>query len=303
MLEGVKIAADRFGVFSFAFAQHIFHKTVMLTLGALFVSDSAQSLRRFVAQWRKAPDFGHMKIAIIAHAYYPGLIHEILACRSFLPGNIPVHLTVPEARKREVEKMLSGVKNITVHSVENRGRDIAPLLLVLQSGALDKYDAVLKLHTKQSPHLWSGGIRRKLLFLMLCGEKIMTLRALSAFCHPSTGMLGWHSCFRTAPAYMMANEDRVREVAMRMGVGDPLQLGFFEGSMFWFRPSAFAALREIGFQSDDFELEEGQLDGTLHHAIERCFTLSTWASGMHVRDLRGRILTGCKIIGSTTKIS
>jgi rhamnosyltransferase len=53
---------------------------------------------------------------------------------------------------------------------------------------------------------------------------------------------------------------------------------------------AFAALTELNLKPDDFEAEARQLDGTLHHALERCFTIAAWARGYDVRDLRGRVL-------------
>ncbi len=71
---------------------------------------------------------------------------------------------------------------------------------------------------------------------------------------------------------------------------DAERLGFFEGSMFWNRPAALSALRSLELTQADFEPEAGQLDGTLHHAIEGCFTIAAWAGGFVVRDLNGRVL-------------
>ena len=62
--------------------------------------------------------------------------------------------------------------------------------------------------------------------------------------------------------------------------------------MFWFRPAAFAALRDLNLSLEDFEAEAGQVDGTLHHAIERCFTVAAWMRGFTIRDLKGRLLEG-----------
>lgn len=103
-------------------------------------------------------------------------------------------------------------------------------------------------------------------------------------------MVGWRLCFRTHRFYWASNEARVQEVTARMGAQAFVHLGFFEGSMFWFRPAAFAALVELNLKPEDFEPEGRQLDGTLHHAIERCFTIAAWAHGYNVCDLHGRVL-------------
>ncbi|AMJ62690.1 hypothetical protein AXW83_22460 [Bosea sp. PAMC 26642] len=222
--------------------------------------------------------------------YYLDIVPEILDARKVLDARVALHLTVPFDKVGELDALVSGLPDIVLHACENRGRDIAPFLTVLNSGALDRYDAVLKLHTKRSPHLRDGEVRRKLLFAMLCGEQHATFRALSAFEDALIGMVGWRDCFRSDPLYWMDNEERVRSVAERMGAADSVKLGFFEGSMFWFRPSAFSALRSLHLAPEDFEAEAHQLDGTLHHAVERCFTIAARSKGFLVKDLRGRLL-------------
>lgn len=271
--------------------RHIFQKIAALTLGALFVSRPGQQLWALATRLRKPVRPPNVRTAIVAHAYYVDMIPEILACRAGLHGPVEVYLTVPVERVVEALQVVGDAPDVTVHACENRGRDIAPFLSILNSGLLDPFDAVLKLHTKRSPHLLDGEIRRKMLFSMLCGSKDATSRALAAFEDPTTGMVGWAASYRTAPPYWMLNETRVRAIASRMQApANTVRLGFFEGSMFWFRPAALAALRELAFSSEDFEPEARQLDGTLHHAIERCFTIAARASGYSVRDLKGRIL-------------
>lgn len=283
----------RLGLRSRAFARHIYQKLAALTVGRLFVSRWGTRLRAALARTLPAVPAPALRVAIVAHAYYPDLIPEILATRSVLPGIVPVHLTMPSDRVEAARAILVDCDDVTIHVCENRGRDVWPFVWLLGTGALDGYEAVLKLHTKRSPHLLDGEIRRRLLFAMLCGERRAASRSLMAFLDPGTGMVGWDACWRTAPPYWMANRDRVRGVAVRMGAAEnhPM-LGFFEGSMFWFRPAAFTALRELGLAAEDFEAEAGQVDGTLHHALERCFSISAWLHGFSVRDLKGRLLEG-----------
>ncbi|MDU0343593.1 rhamnan synthesis F family protein [Bosea rubneri] len=273
-----------------AIARHYWQKLKANTLGRLFISDAGRKLRSQVAAIRPLPPHPKVRVAITAHVFYLDLAKEIIALRDIFPDPVPVFLTVPLDRAEELSRIVAGFPDVVLFPSENRGRDIAPFFSLLESGALDGFDAVLKLHTKRSPHLIDGDLRRKLLFAMLCGERSAAYRTLKAFEEPDTGLVGWRDSYRSDPVFWMANKARVHEIAERMNAEDFVKLGFFEGSMFWFRPKALDALRELRLKSDAFEAEAGQLDGTLHHAIERCFSIAAWGRGYTVRDLRGHLL-------------
>ncbi|MCA3565104.1 MAG: hypothetical protein IOC90_01830 [Methylocystis sp.] len=284
-------SARRLGLPSRAFARHVFQKIAAVTIGPVFVSAAGQGLRRRLAELGQPARRPNVRTAIVAHLYYLDILPEILACRSVLPEGAMLHLTVPSDRAEQARDLVQGLPGVVVHPSANRGRDIAPFVALLNDGVFDDYDAVLKLHTKRSLHLWDGEVRRKLLYMMLAGERNATWRMLTAFEAKDTGLVGWEASYRTASPYWMANEARVRDVAAKMRApDDAVRLGFFEGSMFWFRPAALAALRSLELTEADFEPEAGQLDGTLHHAIERCFTIAAWSGGFVVRDLKGRVL-------------
>lgn len=281
---------SRLRIRSRAYAKHLWQKFLGLTAGPLVVTEAGIWIRTRFASLRKPVPVPAVRAAVVGHVYYTDLFWEILRCRDVLPGTVPLHVTVPLDRVEDVRAASAGHANVYIHPCENRGRDIAPFISLLNAGILDDYDAVLKLHTKRSPHLRDGEIRRKLLFTMLCGERNAACRVLASFLQPDTGLVGWASSYRTNRAYWMANEERVRGLALRMKIDRAPKLGFFEGSMFWCRPSALARLRQLNFQPTDFEPENRQLDATLHHALERCFTIAAWADGFVVRDLRGKLL-------------
>jgi lipopolysaccharide biosynthesis protein len=242
------------------------------------------------------------RLAVVAHVYYADLIPEILACWAQVSGCargsndwVDLHVTTVESRRSEVFQQLRQLlgghsQGVTIHVSPNRGRDIAPFMKLLNGGQLDGYDGVLKLHTKRSPHLRTGSLRRRLFFTLLAGNARQIRQVVTLFSDPTVGMVGWGWSFRNKPSWWMANESQVNELALRMSPPPITVPGFFEGSMFWVRPQALAPLRTAALSADDFEAEDGQLDGCLHHAIERMFTLSAWAAGYKVCAITGKEL-------------
>src|SRR6185312_9601217 len=145
-------------------------------------------------------------------------------------------VTTPPGNVDTVERALAGMPAARVVPAVNRGRDIAPFIGLLDEGALDGFDVVLKLHTKRSPHLRDGEIRRRLLYAMLAGSRRRVARALAQFDDAATGLVGWRASWRGSALFWMLNRPRVEALAARMGVPVPAEPAFFEGSMFWVRP-------------------------------------------------------------------
>ena len=275
-------------------ALHIISKIATLTLGAAYVSPAANSIRRWLDHRSAPPNFSG-RVALVAHAYYPELIGEIRACLATLPSTADLIITAPVERLDVAGHELGDVARARIVGVENRGRDVAPFLTLLNAGELAPYDAVLKLHTKRSPHLRDGDIRRRLLFTKLAGSRHQTALALKLFEDPTTGLVGWGRSWRNSPWLWMDNRDRVGQLCAGMGVEQRLDPAFFEGSMFWVRPAALNRVRSLGLSTEKFEAETGQLDGALHHAVERAFTITAAADGFVARDMHGRTLLAGKV--------
>jgi rhamnosyltransferase len=231
-----------------------------------------------------------LRTGIVAHVYYPDLFGDILACRNNLPADAICHVTAPPDVAAALGPQIQGMPGTYLHIVENRGRDIAPFLSVLKSGALDGLDAVLKIHSKRSPHLSHGGLLRRAMFHALAGRRDVVARILTTMEAPEAGMVGWRRVFLTRQRHWHGNRDRVLALAAQLDPPAQPALSFFGGSMFWFRPQALASLAALPLSVSDFEAEAGQIDGTLHHALERCFAIATAAAGFSVLDTEGRKL-------------
>lgn len=248
-------------------------------------------------QWLLARRIGHgaapnppLRAALAAHVFYPELWEEIVSTWRLLPAGSRLLITTPPDRAAALEALRGDDPLIEIHPAENRGRDVAPFVMLLNRGLLDRFDAVLKLHSKKSPHLSLGGLRRRMLYTALAGSRENVGRILRLFADPTVGIVGPALLFRHAPVYWMADKARVSAVCARMRPPAPLALGFFEGTMFWVRPASLAPLRAADLSQAAFESEDGQLDGTLHHAVERCFTLAAIAAGHQIRGTNGRLL-------------
>ena len=234
-----------------------------------------------------------LRLAVVAHVYYPELLAEVLNCwqqvSRVAATAVPLHITTTDARASSVLAVMGDRESAAVklHIGPNRGRDIAPFANLLNSGALDGYDAVLKLHTKRSPHLWTGNLRRKLLFTLLAGSERQVRQVQNLFRDPTVGMVGWRLSFRNKPSWWMGNARRVGSLSQQTAPRLQMACGFFEGSMFWVRPAALSTLRSLSLTPEDFEPELGQTDGALHHAVERMFTMATWAGGFRVCGMSG----------------
>lgn len=265
-------------------------RAVEIGTGLVFVSSFYRKIQDLWLPLEAASD-PPIATALLAHVYYPELWPEIMEVWNALPAGSPLLVTTPRGTGERI-RMLGGGDDplIEIYECENRGRDIAPFLTVLNAGRLDRFDTVLKIHTKKSPHLMLGSLRRRVFLTALSGTPRNVRRILQQFSDPRVGLVGLSSFFRTRNVYWMDNKALVEKLCRQMEPEAPVRLGFFEGSIFWIRPQALAPLRKLDLQPGDFDLETGQLDGTLHHAVERVFTLSAVAAGYEIRSIQGKPL-------------
>jgi lipopolysaccharide biosynthesis protein len=259
--------------------------------GSLFLSAPGQAVWRAMAS-KQDPAVDGMAKAVVAHVYYLDLLDEVLECWGQLPIDSHLHITTSASLELPLRNRFQHDKRVHVHVYENRGRDIAPFLMLLGSGQLDRYQAVLKIHAKRSPHLLTGTLRRRLLLTILAGDAMRVRHILALFNDPTVGIAGWRAAHRHSERHWGENRANVAALAHRLQptAHEPPTLSFFEGSMFWCRPKALQSLRSIGLTSSDFPAEPSRTDGELQHAVERIFNHAARTDGFRVVSLSGRSL-------------
>lgn len=238
--------------------------------------------RRMVTVGKSGRD--GVRLAVVLHLYYLDLLPEICKNLQHIIEPFDLYVTTPfEADVLQILAATRGLANsTTVCLVENRGRDIRPFLMLLRSGVLERYAVALKIHGKKSLYSEKGDEWRNQIYQDLMGTSLVVRRALTLFEDPKVGLVGPLRCFLSHPRFWGANAPRLAQVlnaACGQGGRESVELGFYAGSMFWFRPAALAEVLRLPEELLAFEDEGGQQDGTLAHAFERAFALFARRSG------------------------
>ncbi|MGX5840649.1 rhamnan synthesis F family protein [Mesorhizobium sp. ArgA1] len=243
----------------------------------------------------KLPRRKGVSTAVVIHLYYIETIEEI---KKYIENIIlPTDIFVTTPFEADVVPIVNEFSklgaSVSVYVTENRGRDIGPFVALYRSGELDGYAAVLKVHSKKSTYSDQGNLWRGILFRSLAGDSLTVLRAIELLKSGEVGIVGPHAYYLTDLKYWGADRNLVRHLLLGMGLleaEDEPELGFFAGSMFWFRPDALRPLQAIDEEMLRFEPESGKQDGTLAHAIERVFCAMVRSVGYRATSvaLKGR---------------
>lgn len=233
--------------------------------------------------------------AVVLHLYYRDLWPEFAWCLSRLSMLFHLIVTTNEsdsAFERDVRQVFPEAE---IHVMENRGRDVGPFMELLRQGHLDRFDAVCKLHGKRSalsgPRALLGHIWRRANLIDLVGSDEKVEHILRRFqTDPDIGMIG-------SPRFHFPNgnfdeegvwgenRDAVAGLIGRLGA-DPegRRVEYYAGTMFWIGREPLAALTRLGLGLSDFEAENGAIDGTLAHAMERLFGMIPSVIGQKLED-------------------
>lgn len=223
------------------------------------------------------PDQLKARHAVVLHLYHMDLMESLHGYLRNVIVDFDLFVSVKSLDDRRVAKRFFEQQGLRafVYVHPNIGRDVGPFVSLLNTGVLDRYEAVCKLHSKKSVYHNAGGQWRDDLIKSLLGSSHSVLKILDAFSHNSAlGIVGPERAYVSNARFWGGNEERLRRLAAETRIDDKrVRLGFFAGTMFWFRPAALAALRERSIALTEFDPEAGQLDATLAHVIERLFVL------------------------------
>ena len=227
-------------------------------------------------------------LAVIIHAFHFEIFQEIIEYFKNNSGaTFKFYVTCPS----ELSDKITGFFNqahykFSLLVVENHGRDILPFLKILPQAFKDGAQVILKIHTKKSDHRLSGKLWRKDLYTKLLKEKAIKQALNILNKDHSVGLIGPRGHIVPMNLYYGANAKRIKNLSNVMGIESSQLpgLNFSAGSMFYARRQALMPLLNLGLLTENFEQEQGQKDGTVAHAVERVFAISTLAANLKLVD-------------------
>jgi len=223
---------------------------------------------------------------VILHLYYPEMWQEMRSYLSHLGADFDLFVTIPYEVDISEELLTGHFPHARIYRCENRGRDIAPFLEVFSAISKSEYKYVCKLHTKKSQYIINGSQWKEDMLEKLLGSRETIAQIKEAFeKNPDWGMIGPQGHVVPHNYFWEQNAEHVIKLANSLGIPtEALDFSYVAGSMFWFRPDALSPILGLGLLTQDFEEEQGQIDGTLAHGIERLFGLVTDHAGYKVAE-------------------
>ena len=232
------------------------------------------------------PHNGNLRLGVVLHLFYPDLADDFAKYLRNIdqPFDLMITTDTVEKKRQILRHPVAKIATLTkIRLTPNRGRDIAPKVIAYAKD-YKSYDLLLFLHSKRSPHAVSLANWRIYLLEQLLGSRAIVSNIVDLFAQvkdlgivaprhfdPVSNGIEWGANYEDSKAF-----------AARFGVslGKPTApMDFPSGSMFWARPQALQPILDLNLSIDDFELENGQVDGTLAHRIERLFYFACEKSG------------------------
>lgn len=237
------------------------------------------------------------RVGIVLHVFYPELLEELLDGLSEMPVEFDLLVTNASGTEITIDpERLPTLREVRIYPVENRGRDILPLVQLVNAGLLEPYEVVGKFHTKRSawrsehPELEGTGDdwRSSLLGDLLGSASIR--HALSRLASDSSVGVITSTASVLGSEFWGDNEEVTGELLRRLQLPlEPEALRFAAGSMYWARGFVLQGLWSLALSSADFEDELGQNNATTAHAIERLIGILAIEAGYRVIETGGRV--------------
>ena len=239
--------------------------------------------------------FARNRVVLFVHIYYTDEIPSLRKYIDNIPSEIDLLLTTQtEEKKTIIESAFRNWKgHVQVELVKNRGRDVSALLIAGKK-YLRPYDIVCFIHDKKVTQEKPGSIGEGFAYncyMNTLGSREYVYNILTDFdTHPRLGVICPPKPIHGPYIMGLVNDwgknyENTKDLLNKLGVCAPIDRYKLpiapHGSCFWFRKEALEKLFEYDWKYEDFPEEPLPIDGTISHAIERCYAFVAQDAGYY----------------------
>jgi len=233
-------------------------------------------------------------IAMHLHLFYIDLLDEFVEYIANMPFYFDLYISITNCNHEKIilQKMsgLERIQKITVVTVQNKGRDVAPMVVTFAKDLM-LYDYICHIHTKKSMHAgheqknWRYHLLHNLLGSANVIRTIFTIFRM----HSDIGIV-YPETYHNIPYWTqtwLSNKNLAKQLLNMLQIDPDLPdyVDYPAGTMFWARSDAVKPLLELGLGYENFTEEKGQIDGTIAHAIEHSLVIIVQDSGRHLCEV------------------
>ena len=232
-------------------------------------------------------------IAIQAHIFYIDLLNEIIDKINNIPVKFDLFISTDSLyKKNNIQnyiKEYSKASNIDIKIIENKGRDVLPLLIQMRN-VIKNYKYLCHIHTKKTMYTNIGDDWRNYLLENLLGNEKIISEILSDF--ENNEKLGfifpenyYKVFFQFGIQFINRNNKSIIIHLLnfhKFRIGKKLE--FPAGNMFWARVNAIYQIFN-GKYENNLPIEIGQKDGTIMHGIERIWIYLVKLNGYYYNKI------------------
>ena len=228
------------------------------------------------------------RIVAIVHIFYPDIWTDLRDCLLNISEPFDLYVTATEKDKEIFNDVVRSFPDAKTAVVENKGYDVGPFLYILNKINLEKYDFLLKLHTKRDVPVyytlkgrWAGGSLFREESLEFCSSAERWKASLQCMEDPSVGMVGSPLCILGKRFDYTSNYAPIYQVMQKIGFAWDGSGQYVAGTMFLARASLFKILQGK-FNLEDFETPDRAKGDGLPHALERAMGYMVYTQGATV---------------------
>lgn len=229
------------------------------------------------------------RIGIVIHAFYLEILEEILDYLEWAKSlkNIKLYITTPFSKSKEINEVLynSGF-NYHLQPCENLGRDVLPFIKTLPQLKQDNIEYIIKVHTKRSLHRHDGDEWRQYLYSQILSQSGFNHAMHKLTQKSNLSMISPRNHLLKLSDYLGSNKKMIADLCKKSGINfnNTKDYKFIAGTMFYAKMHLFENIIDLNLNDNDFENEQGQIDGTLAHALERYFGVLAKELGCEIEE-------------------